>query len=194
MNRQQEKAMWAKHGLHRARSYPETYNSKTKQYITDFEKHDRLVNKRQNDLKNNLRVLSEDNYKQFHLVELTDPKEIEKHGGYHYLISSGTYNHTAFRTKDGLDEWLSNHDLKIIPREKDEWLRGNKIKGEYKVVHLSGHHNQLDEFAKKRELKKIEVLVNGHYSNGYVEKTKNGNIIYQMNVNYPHIELPYKHK
>jgi hypothetical protein len=147
----------------------------------DFEKETKLV------------PLMEDKINELSIVELVDPEEREKHQGYRFLVDSHGTPTTAFRTEEGLKKWIDQTGIKLDRQEnifggKNKWWTS---KSQYKMVSMAGNKELLDKFGKEKDLRPTEVLSNGDYTRGYIEKGENGNTIYYLNPNYDREELPY---
>ncbi len=81
--------------------------------------------------------------------------------GYWFVVTSGTTSHTAFRTRRGLDLWLSRLGLELTgPLDKagDQC----RIEGEYRRVYIPA------ETLDRMNGEKIRTLHNGDYVDGMI--------------------------
>lgn len=134
-----------------------------------------------------LKILNREKYSDLHMVELHDPKDREKHGGYKYLITHRAISHHAFRRDDGLNRFLRRTGLKKVLREKGEKINTYRLEGTYEEISMAGTAKQLDSFGRKRKMTPTKILSNAQYTRAYY---KNGKIYY-LNVNYPRREFDY---
>ena len=94
--------------------------------------------------------------------------------GYHYLISTPSFSHTAFRTYIEFQKWLEVTGL-IFDEEKEI------ITGQYT---RQTEMTNTDEFYKKYAgMKTFYALDNADYTIGFIENTDNGNILHIQNPN-----------
>ena len=149
---------------------------------------------------NNLVPLNTKNHPKSHFYEETDPKKLRE-GGYKYLISDEHYTpETAFRTRAGLDKWLKKTGLKLTGNS-NYTVNGMITKGKpyelhgaFKVISFAGSGKMLEEFAKKHHMIAVDQMSNGDMTRAFVKHTKHGNVILEMNPNYPREVLPYYHE
>lgn len=134
-----------------------------------------------------VKVLMTERYCNLSLVCLLDRRDIEKHGGYHYLITSGATAHTAFRTQEGLERFLKITGLRKKFVRKGERIDSYVLEGCYKKISLAGTAEKLDKLGKRKGLKETMILDNGRYTKAFHGKGQ----IYYLNVNYPRKEYPY---
>ena len=126
-------------------------------------------------------------YDNLSLWEETDPQKL-KEGHYRYLVSSNGIAHIAFRTKEGLERWLSDTGLK---EGKKGWGHIRNLRGSYTKVSMAGNYKLLDKFGRKNILKPSVILDNGEYTRAYIKEGKRGNTIYYLNPNYERRTFPY---
>lgn len=134
-----------------------------------------------------LKILNRQKYSDLHMVELHDPKDREKHGGYKYLITHRAISHTAYNTDSGLKKFLGRTGLKKVLREKSEKINTYRLEGTYEKISMAGTAKQLDDFGRKRKMTPTKIMDNAQYTRAYY---KNGKIYY-LNVNYPRREFDY---
>lgn len=129
------------------------------------------------------------------MVKLRDPKDIEEHSGYHYLIRDGAFAHTAFRTEQGLERFLERTGLGKKFVKKLEKLDSYVLEGCYEIISLAGTADDLDEVGRLLGLNETKIVDNGRltkafYGRGSIDNS--GNKIFHLNPNYPREEYPWR--
>jgi hypothetical protein len=120
-----------------------------------------------------------------------DPESHERHQGYWYTITSGSFAHTAFHMKGALLQWLDERGLKLsepLPPKRGVY-KSMRIKGEYRVA----SYLNVEAFLKIKPVLKIAQMDNGHYTLGKVTEENGVRTIHHLNCNIKQrIEFPYK--
>ena len=120
-----------------------------------------------------------------------DPEFHERHQGYWYTITSGSFAHTAFHTKGALMQWLDERGLKLpepLPPKRGVY-KSMRIEGEYRVA----SYLSIEVFMKINPVLKIAQLDNGRYTLGKVTEENGVRTIHHLNCNIKRrIEFPYK--
>jgi hypothetical protein len=149
-------------------------------------------------------------YDKLALITIEDEKEREHHGGYKYLIQNQWAAHSAFRTEDGLNEWLNITGL-TINENKNIYFGAEKLDGKYTVTSFLSKDNSPYFLAKENDsiwtakdfekwgnsngFESCKWLDNGEYTKGFIERKAEGNVIYFLNVNCrDRIVYKYQHK
>jgi len=137
-------------------------------------------------------VLMKEKYKDLMVYEEKDPEKL-KQGDYKFGITSGAFNVTAFRTKQGLDRWLNDTGVRV-GKQVSHLHNAKRLKGSYERISLAGDKKQLDKFCRDKKLHSSKILSNAEYTKSCVKVDKKGNKIFYLNPNYDREEFEYIHE
>lgn len=104
-------------------------------------------------------------------VASLNPEQHERTCGYWYTVTSGAMAHTAFATREGLDQWL---------RERNLSLRNDlPARGEWGVSAIVGTYRRrstmdVDEFEAIEPIIATPVMSNGAYTLGLITEDSDG--------------------
>lgn len=94
------------------------------------------------------------------------PEQHEQTCGYWYTVTNGALAHTAFATRDGLDRWLRERNLKLFAGfGTGEWSTV-RIHGTYRQQ----YHMSTDEFDAIRPVVATAAMSNGDYTLALIDE------------------------
>jgi len=104
--------------------------------------------------------------------------------GYWYLVHDGAMSHTAFRTRSGLDRWLSERGLRLDGELSDHVL----FPDDYGVVEIIGKYrdvvyNSRAEYDAASWLMKTRKASNGEYTEAKLQEVDGVSEVRYCNVN-----------
>lgn len=108
-------------------------------------------------------------YSRLHAASL-DRDMHERTCGYWYTVTCGAMSHTAFATRAGLDQWLSERGLRLENDLPDGENGHSRIVGSYREC----SHSDPAEFAEIRPVIETSVLSNGEYTLGLIDEDASG--------------------
>ena len=106
----------------------------------------------------------------------------ERTVGYWYTVTSGATAHTAFRTREELDQWLSERGLSLaspLPQAAGEWATTQVI-GRYRSV----MDRDLDRFESLDPILVTTVWDNGELVPAKITEDDGVRTVHLVNVNY----------
>ena len=104
------------------------------------------------------------------------PEQHEKTCGYWYLVQQRSTSHTAFRTKEGLLNWLNERGLKLA-----DTLPANR--GDYKVIKINGSYYDNMTFEPLPDGVEIKQMDNADYTRATITEYEGLNVINFQNCN-----------
>ncbi len=119
------------------------------------------------------------------LCRLT-PEQHSRTCNYWFTIENGCTAHTAFTTKDQLEQWLEERNIKLTA----PLVGYQQLQGEYKRCSFMSY----DEFYNLPAIRQIKVMDNGRYTLGLLTEDENGiRIVNHLNCNCKYrIEYDWK--
>lgn len=104
--------------------------------------------------------------------------------GYWYTVTTGATPHTAFRTRQALDKWLSDRGLRLSAELPPIGTHAvQRLEGEYFQI----MHGSYDEFYSLPAIGEIRLLSNGQYTLGRITEQDDGiRAVHTLNPNCKH--------